>query len=299
AAAVPGFVAGASPSSEPSSISTAPPRERPPFEAWLDRPLPSDAEPGGRLEVGATMWDRLGGEIPRVGATIFLRIVPPNGAAPPLQSFARMDWPGHYRGTVEVPAGGLGRLELGVTGMICENDQCRPDDWIFEIGGVGPPPGAPISALADARISIGDTIVAATPSDVTVTLTPAADWESFVAPDTIVVRAREPRGRNVATGTLPLRDASAILYEGTITIPRAGDLVLEAATDEDGGDATRFGTSMIPITAASGAANAPTDLGRPDGRADDGPPAAVVVVLMLVAIAGAGVIVSGMRRSEG
>ena len=301
-AVAPAHLDAASPSSETSPVPSEQPLERPPFEVWLDRPIPTDARPGDRLDVGATIWDRLAGEIPRMGATIFLRALPAEGAGnaagPPAQTFARTDWPGHFRGTVEVPPGGLGGIELGVSGTVCENDVCGPADWVFDMGGVGPPPDAPISDLAEARISLGADPVDGTPTELSAVLTPQADWESLPAPDAIVVRAREPRGPTLATASLALTDAAGLVYTGSITIPRAGDLVLEAATDEDGGDATRFGTSMVPVTVGQGSdPDAPTEPAWPGEIPDDGPPPVVIALLALVAILGIGAILSGFRGS--
>jgi hypothetical protein len=298
AAVVPGDLAAAAPSPRASSSPSEQPPDRPPFEVWLDRPLPVDAGAGDEVDVGATIWDRLGGEIPRMGATIVLRIVSADGAVPPSQTFARTDWPGHYRGTVEVPPGGIGRLELGVTGTICENDVCRPDDWTFDMGGIGPPPDAPISVLAEARITVDDDLVAGKPAGVAVALTPQADWVSFPAPTAIVVRAREPRGPDLATASLPLTDPAGLRYEGELTISRGGDLVLEAATDEEGGDMTRFGTSMIPVVVADSGSDA-TDGGTSPGAAgDDAPPPIVLALLALALVVGVVVVLSGFRRTR-
>jgi hypothetical protein len=298
-ACLPAVVAAASPSS--SAGSPAPserPPERPPIEVWLDRELPAAPSPGTTVEVGATLWDRLGKEIPRMGATLFLRAVPPGDGAP-TQAVAISDWRGHYRGQVAVPSGGLDHVELGVTGTICENDVCRQDDWVFPTAGLGPPPDAPVTSLAEARIDAADlSLAAGVPAQLRVVVEPSADWASFELPAQVVVRAREPRGPNLATATLPLVDAATGTYEGPITIPRAGDLVLEAATDADGGDATRFGTSMTPVTVAAGAGGgggAASEAPAPDGSADEGVPIVVVVLLALAAILGAGVIVTGFR----
>jgi len=293
-------LAAASPVRGASPAASEQPPARPEFEVWLDRPVPADASPGDQVDVGATVWDRLGGEIPRMGATMFLRIVPAEGSAAPSQTTARTDWPGHYRGSVEVPAGGIGRLELGVTGTSCVNDVCQRDDWVFAMGGVGPPPDAPIPALAEAQITVEDDLVAGTPSAVTVAVTPQGDWESFPAPDSIVVRAREPRGPNLATASLPLTDPAGRLYKGEITIPRSGDLVLEAATDEDGGDATRFGTSMIPVTVGAGSVDdSASNPSTPGPASGDVPPPIVLIILGLVAVVGVGVVLSGFRSSRG
>ena len=298
--ALPGAVAAASPSASPDA-SVAPsgePPQRPPIQVWLDRELPGAPAPGSTLDVGATLWDTLGREIPRMGATIFLRAVPPGGGTPD-QVVAISDWRGHYRGSVEVPAAGLDHVELGVTGTICENDVCQPDDWIFPIAGIGPPP-APVTSIAEARIVPGDGgLRAGAPSDLRVTVQPNADWASWPEPAQIVVRAREARGPNVATATLQLVDAAAGSYEGSITIPRAGNFVLEAALDVDGGDATRFATSMTPVTVESGAA-APDDgvsagSPAPGASSDDDVPLFVVVLLGVAAVLGVGVMAAGFR----
>jgi hypothetical protein len=299
----PGVVAAASPSSS-ASASPGPsdlPPERPPIEVWLDRKLPAAPSPGTTIEVGVTLWDTLGKEIPRMGATLFLRAVPPGGGTP-TQAVAISDWRGHYRGRVAVPEGGLDRVELGVSGTICENDVCRQDDWVFPIAGFGPPPDAPVTSVAEARIdAAGLSLAAGVPAQLRVVVAPSADWASFRLPAQVVVRAREPRGPNLATATLSLVDAATGTYEGPITIPRAGDLVLEAATDADGGDATRFGTSMRPVTVAAGVGGgggAASGSPARDGSADDGVPIVVVVLLALAAILGAGVIVAGFRSGN-
>jgi hypothetical protein len=292
------------PSPSPSasaSASIVPDEERPPeqphIEAWLDRPLPAD--PTGDLDVGVTLWDAAGG-IPTMGATLFIQAVPPKGGGDPVRATAIRDWRGHYRGSVGVPAGGLDHLEVGVSGTACENDVCHPDDWLFDVAGVGPPPLALLTDLSEARIDVGDAAVTAgRPADVDVIVTPNADWESLPLPPEIVLRARVPRGPNVATAALQLVDATGGLYRGSITIPEAGDLVLEAALDEDGGDATRFGTSMMPIPVGAGtsgaAADEPGSPVGPDQAGDEGLPTIVIVLLGVAAIAGLGVMLAGFR----
>ena len=280
------------------SPSIAPDEERPPerprIQAWLDAPLPTEAAPGDELTVGATLWDTLGGVVADMGATVFLRALPADGAGEPMAATAISDWPGHYRGTVVVPPGGLGAVELGTSGTMCENDVCRPDDWVFEIAGEGPPPEAPITSLAEARIDVDGELVAGTPTDVEVALTANAGWLNLPVPDLLVVRAREPRGPNLAAASLRLADAGGTTYAGSITIPQSGDLVLEAATDEDGGDATRFGTSMTPVTVGEPSAGETTS--APIGGVDDEGLSPVVLVLLgLVAVVGVGVILAGYR----
>jgi hypothetical protein len=299
AVAWPATLAAASP---PAGVSPPPseqPPERPPYEAWLDRPLPTDAAPGTGLDVGVTIWDALGLEIPRLGATIFVQAVPPAGGGDPVRVVAIRDWPGHFRARIDVPPGGLDRLETGIAGTVCENDVCRPDDWIIPVVGAGPPPDAPITTVAEARIDVGDPALAAdAPTNLSVVVRARANWASVPLPADIVVRAREPRGPNVAAATLTLADPASGTYRGSITIPRTGELVLEAATDTDGGDATRFGTSMIPVSVGAGSRSgggpAPAAPGAA-GRTDEGLPAIVVVLLVGAAFVGAGVMLVGFR----
>jgi hypothetical protein len=299
----PAPLAAASPSPSPSpAVSAGPserPPERPPFEAWLDRPIPVGAAPGAALDVGVTIWDALGREIPRLGATIFVQAVPPAGGGDPVRVVAIRDWPGHFRAQVDAPAGGLDRIETGIPGTVCENDVCRPDDWLIPVAGAGPPPDAPITTIAEAQIDVGGHAIAANqPADMSVVVRPRADWENVPLPAEIVVRAREPRGPNLATAVLPLTDRAAGTYEGAITIPRAGDLVLEAATDADGGDATRFGTSMTPVTVAAGSGAGDGDIEEAPGpgtAADEGIPPIVLVLLVGAALLGAGVMFAGFR----
>jgi hypothetical protein len=173
----PAPLAAASPSASASAPASEGPPERPPFEAWLDRPVPPDAAAGDTLDVGVTIWDALGREIPRLGATIFVQAVPPAGGGDPVRVVAIRDWPGHFRAQVDVPAGGLDRLETGIPGTVCENDVCRPDDWLIPVAGTGPPPDAPITTIAEARIDTGGTALAANrPADVSVAVRPRADW---------------------------------------------------------------------------------------------------------------------------
>jgi hypothetical protein len=270
--------------------------ERPELLVYLDRPLPIDVAPGDELDVGATIWDATAGQISPTGATIFLRAVPPEGSSEVSSATAISDWPGHYRGTVTVPPAGLGRLEMGITGTVCENDICSPSDWVFEIAGAGPPPGASITGLAEARIDYGGAALpAGQPADLEVKLEPNAEWEELTGPPELVVRAREALGPNLAAATLPLVDAAGLVYAGSISIPVAGDLILEAATDEDGGDATRFGTSMTRVSVAAGSGADVTDPGDRAPPADEGLPTVVVVLLALVAVVGAGVVLAGFR----
>ena len=91
------------------------------------------------------------------------------------------------------------------------------------------------------------------------------------------------------------------MYLGTITIPRTGELVLEAATDAEGGDATRFGTSMTPVSVAAGSRGGGGVVSTAPGageQSDEGLPTIVVVLLVGAAVVGAGVMLAGFRSGS-
>jgi hypothetical protein len=296
AAGEPARLSAASPS--PS----APPSERPnpesfpEMQVWLDAPLPDAVQPGDQLEVGATVWDATARQIANVGGTIFLRALPADETREPATATAVRDWPGHYRGTVVVPPSGLGRIELGVTGTMCVNDVCSPFDRAFEIAGDGPPPDAPITSLAAARIDVDPAgLTADDMTEISVILTPNAAWPSLPALDELVLRAREPRGPNVAVAPLSLVDRDGLVYAGTMTIPESGGLVLEVATDEDGGDATRFGTSMVAVEVAAALDGGGDVPGTAGDSENEGLSPILIALLAVAAVVGAGVILAGFR----
>ncbi|MFL5727344.1 MAG: hypothetical protein ACJ77F_13490 [Chloroflexota bacterium] len=266
--------------------------------------MPPDVAPGSALDVGVTLWDPAGPGIPRMGATIFVQAVPPDGSGDATRAVAIRDWPGHYRARLGVPSGGLARVEIGVPGTMCENDVCRDSDWLFEIAGTGPPSDAPVTALSKARIELDSgTVSAGRPIDVAVTVEPNTDWDAFRLPADVVVRAHEARGPNVSTATLPLLDEAAGRYEGTITVPEGGELIFEAALDADGGDATRFGTSMTRVAVAAAplvggtAREGAPGAGEPGKARDEGLPTILVLLLAVAAIAGVGVMLAGFRSA--
>ena len=268
-----GIAAAESPSPSPAPGESGEPEGRPLLELWLDADVPEKPAPGATLQIGAILWDPDRAAIAPIGTTIVYRT---HGAPgdPPIETFARQDWPGHYLGSIEIPAAGLAGLDFGLSGTLCENDVCRRDDWLFPIGGIGPPPGAPVAAIATASIDLlAEPIGAGSSLAVTVRIRPNAgiDPELFEMPATLVIRAREPRGPNVAVAEIALtdRENSGLregVFEGHLTIAEAGDFVLEVATDADGGEATRFGTSLTPIVVE--AAASPAEPGTSTGSGE-------------------------------
>jgi hypothetical protein len=183
---------------------------------------------------------------------------------------------------------------------MCINDVCGPNNWAFDLAGDGPPPDAPITSLAAARIEIDSAgLTAGQVTQIGVVLTPNAPWPSPRIPGEIVVRVREPRGPNLATTTLSLVDPVGLAYAGSFTIPESGDLVLEVALDEDGGDATRFGTSMLPVAVADAPDDGAIDPGS-GGEPEEveGLPPILIALLALAAVVGAGVMISGFRSGS-
>ena len=115
-------------------------RERPPYEAWLDRrsrPTPPRAP---ALDVGVTIWDAPGLEIPRLGATIFVRrfrrrVPATRSASSPSATGRAISGPDRRPARrARSPRGGNG------SGRSARTTVCRPDDWIIPVVGAGLPP---------------------------------------------------------------------------------------------------------------------------------------------------------------
>jgi hypothetical protein len=131
-------------------------------EAKLDSAVPRDAEPGSTIDVGWSVFSVRGVERqPMYGSPIFIRLVSRDrttsteamGAESPSGS-------GHYEATIEVPAGGIGEVVVGLVGEACDGNGCRRSDWIFPI--IGPtmafgvvPAAAPTAGTPTAGTPIG------------------------------------------------------------------------------------------------------------------------------------------------
>src|SRR5215210_2102509 len=296
--ALPIGVLGASPS--PSAQPEPEDPGRPAILAWLDRSIPTDAATGTSIAVGVLLWDDRAAMIPDMGGTIQVRVHASDPNVGPVTVGGRSDWRGHFTATIVIPDGGVGSIDVFSPGTICENDVCRPDEWLFPIAGEGPPPEAPITSLAEARILLpAEPLVAGQPGEIAVRLEPRADWEAdaLVVPPSLVIRAREARGPNLATAALSLIDPAERVYQGPLTVPSAGDLVLEAATDEDSGDATRFPTSMTRISVEAASAPEAAEAGA-ETDSDDGLPPWFVVGMAVVALVGAGILVVGFAQGS-
>ena len=226
--------------------------ENPPWVAWLDHPLPQDAEPGSSIEVGLMLWDNDGQE-PIAHFPPFIRLHPATGDAEPSMVGLVEDWSGHYAWQIEVPAGGVGRLEVGLGGTACDANGCQRQESIYPVAGVGPPRDASTPMVAEAAIEIVESVAAGTPTEVTIRLTPNTDWApgAFPVPDGLFLQVREPRGGVLNEVLAPLLDADDLTYRVTLTLPEPGDFVLQAATGRDVVAKDEFGESLIAVAVTS------------------------------------------------
>lgn len=294
-AASPSPVPAASPSPEP--LPSGPTLE---IQAWLDEPLPTDAEPGTSLTIGALLWDPQG-QAPTGAPTSFMRLYPASGDAPPVESPASQDWRGHIVATLTVPDGGVGRLEVGVIGTSCTpGGDCQRSDAYYDLQGAGPPDGAPLPKIADVTIEpLLPTLVAGEPSTVDLTLQPKVAWPDFEAPAQLVLVVREPRADPIAEEPARLVDAATGTYRTEVTVPAAGRYILEAATAE-GSDGEVFESATVRLEALPPASAAPTPespgSGEPGGTGSGDGSLAILAAIAIAATAfSAGVIYLGTR----
>ena len=103
--------------------------------AALDAPIPPDAEPGTKMEVGWRAWTPDGGaEWPFAGSPVFIRLISADGTSS-TEVLGRENPPGsgHYQATISVPPGGVGRVEVGLFGESCVDGTCTRSDILFEL----------------------------------------------------------------------------------------------------------------------------------------------------------------------
>jgi hypothetical protein len=103
--------------------------------AALDAPISPDADPGTELEVGWRAWMPDGAsEWPFTGSPVFIRLTSPDGSSSS-EAFGREnpEGSGHYLATIQVPSGGVGRIEVGLFGESCVNGACTRSDILFKL----------------------------------------------------------------------------------------------------------------------------------------------------------------------
>ena len=141
-------------------------------------------------------------------------------------------------------------MEVGLGGTACDPNGCQRQDQIYPVVGVGPPPDASASMIAEAEIEVIESIAAGTATEVTIHLTPNTDWGpgAFAAPDALVLQVRQPRGGVLAEVPAPVLDAEGLTYRVSLTLPQPGDFVLQAATAPEAEAKDTFGESRVAIT---------------------------------------------------
>jgi hypothetical protein len=230
-------------SAEPSADPGAGPDETN-IEAWLDIPIPADLPIGERYGFGVTMWDTQQQRFAEFNQA-FIRLHPAKGSATPTVGEANSDWPGHLIGDVEVPQGGAGRLEIGLSEKVCtirgSVQTCDQQEFPFRLAGTGPPPDAPRTALVVATTVLPPgSLLAGEPIDLLVTVEAQAMWDiaTLALPDQLFAFVNERGGPDLAATTLrPSREggsSSAIAYTGQITVADPGEVTLQVAIPGNG-----------------------------------------------------------------
>jgi hypothetical protein len=264
-----------------------------PLELWMDRPLAEGVPAGTELPIGLMVWDTLAQDLTS-GNPPFVRIQPAEGNAEPSLVTLVEDWRGHYSGSIPVPSGGMGEFEAGFGGTACDNEGCRRAEIVLPISGVGPPPEAPLPSIAQAQILVTGTPVAGEPFDVSILLEPNQPWslQSYATPDRLFVQVREPRAE-VIDRVEATPGVSAFRYRTSLTLPAAGDFVLQVAEDRGGAAGEVFGASLIPVTAKA----APTESAR--ATESGGPDTELLIVLGFVGVVllATGALVVAIRRA--
>jgi hypothetical protein len=258
AAGTPVSAASAAPSEDPNAGAY------PTLVAWLDRAPPSDAPAGTTIEIGLTIWDSRQALFTPMGG-LYLKLHPATGKARPTEANTQPDWPGHLVANVIVPKGGLGAVELVV--------RDGPADLPIRVGGVGPPPEAPLSSLVFAVIQLpSGPVLAGRPMHLDVDVRTQADWDPPVSlPDRLVVIATVGRGPDLVNTEIrrAIGSGGAATYSGPITIPEAGDVTVvvafpggrSGADDVIPGATTRVKVGGPDPSAATDAAASSVDTG--------------------------------------
>ncbi len=293
-AAGPGsFASGASPSAPPGGPQPSvevPGQLR--IQAWIDTALPPDVPDGQSVTIGVTLWDPTIARLaPQNGA--YLKVHPAKGDDEPSVAAMQADWPGHLTATVKIPDGGLGRIEVGLQGRVCDaSGVCGVEEAPFTMMGIGPPPDAPRSALVSATMQPLDAAQPGRPLIVTVILAPLADWDpaSLGLPHELVVVASPPRGTDIARAPLRANESVPGLYTGSITIPTGGDVALRVAIPGEGGvdEFVPSLTTRVSLPGGGGARATPGPATAPGAApAGDGLPLLPIAAALALVVVGA------------
>ena len=105
-------------------------------EARLDTALPRDAEPGSTIDVGWSVFMIEGDTThPVYGSPVYIRLVGPDGTSTTeVMGKEAPAGSGHYTASIQVPAGGIGQVIVGMVGEACiDGAGCRRSDMIFPL----------------------------------------------------------------------------------------------------------------------------------------------------------------------
>jgi hypothetical protein len=166
---------------------------------------------------------------------LYLKLHPATGKAKPTEAeIIRADWPGHFFANVIVPTGGPGVVEV----VVRDGNADLP----IHVGGVGPPPSAPLSSLVAADVQLPSRpAIAGRPMDLVVDVRPQADWDPPVSlPDRLIVIATLGRGPELTNTEIRAVFGSSSSYAGPITIPKPGNVTLAFAFPGGAGGADDF-----------------------------------------------------------
>jgi hypothetical protein len=228
------------------------------LEAWLDRPLPTDAAPGTDITIGFLLADAIGHEL-AFGGFPTLEVRPADGSTEPVTVAANQDWTGHFVAEVEVPAGGLGEISITIPGSACDVNGCRDANVNVPVAGTGLPPGVPLQAISSARITRPDPVAAGetTPLEVILTPNPGPDPAAFPAPERLYLSVIANDGTVVDSVPVTPSDADPLRYTGSATFDTAGGYRLRVSPTSDGNSDDMFSTIVTRLVVVEVPAPAP------------------------------------------
>jgi hypothetical protein len=144
-------------------------------EAKLDTAIPRDAEPGSMVDVGWSVFSTFddGRLEPIHGSPVYIKLVAPDGkASTEVAGTEKPTGSGHYTASIEVPAGGIGEVIVGMVGEACTaGGVCERSDILFPLTNdplvsgaapaVAPVSTTPIGTLLLPLVAIGTAVAVA------------------------------------------------------------------------------------------------------------------------------------------
>jgi hypothetical protein len=131
-------------------------------EAKLDTAISRDSEPGSTIDVGWSTFQIVDGkERPVYGSQVYIRLVSPDGTGTSEQMGVETpSGSGHYTASIQVPAGGIGEVIVGMVGEACPaSGGCYRSDLIFPLTDDALVSGVPpVAASATATSTGGSTV---------------------------------------------------------------------------------------------------------------------------------------------